>query len=373
MYLRLILFFTTLICLACQDRRMKVYEVPDEVQPFVSSFLVEAAKRGHRLVIDDLIVTYKFNIITSQVHAAGLCRKRYGHTPIIYIDTTSPNWRSSDMSREQLVFHELCHCILGRGHTSDTLLNGNAASIMKPSGETLYGSVLSEFKRSYYLDEMFDPLAEKPAWAQVTETYSKFYEVTDTIFYESFENKIFKDSLSEVIMDSIPVYDTVQYKDWPLGENSVSRRWVIDGRLELQNYIRGTYLVPFYVDIPTEKYFEIKLNIVVPGGKDGLMAFYWGGSSVRDAYAIIINSNGYVSIGQIENGVVAAKYGMPVYNDIFNEVVIRKVGSFYYFFLNGRFLDNLMFEPFPGNLFGFGVSGHPSEVWVDDILITTIE
>lgn len=352
---------------------MKVYEVPDEIQPYVSSFLLEAGKRGHRLVIDDLIVTYKFDIITTQVHAAGLCRKRFGHTPIIYIDTTSSNWRASEMTKEQLVFHELCHCILGRGHTSDTLLNGNPASIMKPSGETLYGHIMSDFKREYYLDELFNPEAERPAWAQITETYNKPYEVTDTIYYESFEDPIAIDDLAEFTEDTFPVFDSLMYKKWSLGENTVTRREIQDGRLELQSFIKGTYLIPFNIDIPTDSNFEIRVNMAVPGGIDGLMSFYWGGNNVKNAFAFIANQNGYVSIGQLENGVVSAKYGMPIYNDIYNEILIRKIGNHYYFFINGRFLDNLLFVPFSGNLFGFGVSGKPSEVWVEDILVTTIK
>lgn len=361
-------------CCSCQDRKVKVYEVPNEIQPYVSSFLAEAAKRGYRLVIDDLIVTYKFNIITSQVHAAGLCRKRHGHTPIIYIDTTSTNWRASELSKEQLVFHELCHCILGRGHTSDTLLNGNYASIMKPSGETLYGSSLSYFKRSYYIDELFDAQAEKPAWAQVTESYSKSYTVKDTIYFEDFE--YIRDSLDVIdsnVVDTLLTIDSLKYKDWVLGQNNVIRRWVLDGRLELENFQKGTFYIPFNVDIPTDENFEIRVKMVIPGGKNGQMAFYWGGSSIADAYAFISNHSGFVSIGSIRSGVVAAKNKVEIYNDDYNELLIRKVDGFYYFFFNQRFIDNLMFEPFFGNLFGFGVSGNASEIWIDDILMTTID
>lgn len=361
-----------LICCSCQNRKEKVYDVPNEVQPYVSSFLVEAAKRGHRLVIDDLIITYKFNIITSQVHAAGLCRKRHGHTPIIYIDTTSVNWRASELSKEQLVFHELCHCILGRGHKEDTLLNGNYASIMKPSGETLYGSILSNFKRSYYIDELFDPSAERPAWEQVTETYTKNYTVLDTVYFEDFE-PIPLDTLSEVPLDSLQLTDTLHYKKWSLGQNSVVRRWVIDGRLEFENYQKGSYFIPFNVDIPTDKNFEIRIHMVIPGGKSGQMAFYWGGKTVSDAFAFIINHTGYTSIGNVQNGVASAKRGVGIINDDYNELVIRKNGAYYYFFFNQQFIDNLQFVPFFGNLFGFGVSGESSEMWVDDILITTFE
>ena len=363
------LFFICFLFLSCKDRNVKVYEVPKEVQPYVSSFLAEAGKRGQRLVIDDLIVTYKFNIISSQTQAAGLCRRRYGHTPIIYIDTTSPNWKISNNSKEQLIFHELCHCILNRSHKKDTLLNGNPASIMKPSGETLYGPVLTDFKRTYYIDELFDINTEPPAWAQINEKYSTQYSTLDTLFYQNFDLSIPEDSLS----DSTQVIDSVLVKSWSIGKNSVVRRELQENRIELESYVKGSYIIPFDVNIPDSTDFEIRVNMAIPGGKNGVMAFYWGGSSVKDAYAIIINQDGFVSIGQISIGIVASKPKVEIYNDIFNEVLLRKVGNAYYLFINERFIDNFKFELLKGTLFGIGVSGQATEVWVDDILVNTIE
>ncbi|HUH74687.1 MAG TPA: hypothetical protein VLZ75_09785 [Chitinophagales bacterium] len=342
--------------------------MPKEVQPYVSLFLAEAGKRGHRLVIDDLVISYKFNLLSSKTQAAGLCRKRYGHTPMIFIDTTSANWRTSDFSREQLVFHELCHCILNRGHNNDTLLNGNPASIMKPTGETLYGSVLNEFKREYYIDEMFDKNVGSPAWAQINETYTSPYAVLDTLFFDNFTYAAAED----IDLDSLPQVDSALVKNWSLGENTVVRREITDDRLELQSYVKGSYIIPFEVNIPDNTDFEIRFNMAIPGGKDGNMTFYWGGSSVKDPFAIIINQDGFVSIGQISKGIVTSKPQVKVFNDVFNEILIRKVGNAYYLFVNGRLIDNLKFEPLNGPLFGIGVSGQSSEVWVDDILVNTI-
>lgn len=363
-----VLFFLCCFILSCKDRNVKVYDVPKEVQPFVSSFLAEAGKRGQRLVIDDLIITYKFNLISSTTHAAGLCRKRFGHTPMIFIDTTSANWKASDFSREQLIFHELCHCILNRGHNSDTLQNGNPASIMKPSGETIYGPVLNNFKREYYIDELFNSKVEAPAWAQITETYNTAYLALDTLFYENFNYS----DLEETLLDSVIRLDSVLVKKWSLGTNSVVKRDIIDDRIELESYIKGSYIIPFNVTIPDSTDFEIRINMAIPGGKDGNMAFYWGGSSVKDAFAIIINHDGLVSLGQISHGIVTSKPKVKIYNDVYNEILLRKVGNAYYLFVNGRLIDNLRFEKLNGSLMGIGVSGQTSEVWVDDVLVNTI-
>lgn len=362
--------FLCVLIVSCQNRKKKVYQVPDEIQPIVSTFIIEAYKRGHRLVIDDLIITYKYNIITSGVHAAGLCRTRFGHTPIIYIDTTTLNWRNSEMSREQLIFHELGHCILGRSHTRDTLQNGQPASLMRPTGETLYGSIMSQYKRDYYLDELFNPLIDKPSWAQVTEMYEDPFTTLDTVFYESFQ----VDSIYELYeSDSLLMVDSLFIEKWSLGENSVSRRSIKDGQLEIESFKLGTYFVPFSTELDTQSNFEIRFTSTIHSASKGSASFYWGGENVRDVFALVINKSGYVSIGQVDKGVVAAKYDVPVFLNARNEVLIRKVGGYYYFYINGYFIDKLSFVPFRGNLFGFGVSGQLSKLSIDNILVTMIE
>ena len=361
-----------LLCSCGKKRRVKVYEVPAEVQPYVSSFFVEASKRGKRLLVDDLIITYKYNIFTSQAQAAGLCRRRYGHTPIIFIDTTTANWKSSKSAREQLVFHELCHCILGRSHRKDTLSNGNFSSIMKPSGDVLYGDVLSRFKRDYYIDEMFNSEILPPIWSYVDEEYDDKY-FRDTLYYEGFETETTdSNQVMDIALDTLAIFDSVHYKDWSLGQNNIVRRWVQNGRLELETYEKGTYYIPFKFAIPTEEDFEIRVNMMIVNNKNSQMALYWGGSSSKDAFIYRINENETASIGQVGKGMASVKNNLKPNKSFYNELLIRKRGDNYYFYLNGRFVDNLEFEPFKGDLLGLGVSGQAGQLWVNDILITQL-
>ena len=359
--------------ISCKNRRLKVYEVPDEIQPYISTFLIEANKRGKHLVIDDIVIQYRSDIITKGIHAAGLCRKRFGHTPIIYLDTTTSNWKASKMAKEQLIFHELGHCILGRGHKSDTLLNGNAASIMKPTGETLYGSKMSLFKREYYLDELFDPNTDPPAWAQVTEEYNTPHVVTDTIFDFDFSSYTLSDSLMELYPDSTVTLDSSVMKQWSIGANSVTSRTIDKGHLQLESFQTGTYFIPFRVNIPADSNFEIRIKMTLPEENKGAMTFYWGGSKIQNTFGLISNQNGFVSIGPLDEGVEYGKYGMPIKQEDYNEFLIRRIGPFYYIFINGQFYNNLSFTPFNGDLFGIGVSGPPSKIWVEQITVTSID
>ncbi|MDA7502266.1 hypothetical protein N8482_03230, partial [Chitinophagales bacterium] len=131
------IFLLTLLFLAssCGKERAPVYEVPSKVQPFVDNFESEAAERNEELDIDDLVVEYMTNLMPDEVEAAGVCFFETENTgPIIHLDTTSQNWQGSDFTKEELVFHELGHCILGRGHRNTLLSAGGYASIMKAEG-----------------------------------------------------------------------------------------------------------------------------------------------------------------------------------------------------------------------------------------------
>jgi len=58
--------------------------------------------------------------------------------------------------KELIVFHELGHCFLQRGHREDALPNGACVSIMRSGIEDCLDNYTSE-TRSFYIDELFDP------------------------------------------------------------------------------------------------------------------------------------------------------------------------------------------------------------------------
>ena len=83
--------------------------------------------------------------------AIGLCLP-IPFFPIVLIDRDFWSF-ASNPEREQLLFHELGHCLLWRGHTSKTFRDGRPISIMNPV------LILSDYEymsnREYYLNELF--------------------------------------------------------------------------------------------------------------------------------------------------------------------------------------------------------------------------
>ncbi|MBS1575616.1 MAG: hypothetical protein JST09_09970 [Bacteroidetes bacterium] len=150
------------------------YDVPAEFQPVVSGFIHEAALRGDTLVINNLII--KYDSSQSNMYCA-LCNTLSSDPGIQKLITVNPKIKCYENAQEfeVLFFHELGHCILGRNHDNRLLPNGDPRSIMVEDKRDLYSPCLypiggscqdNTYKRTYYLDELFDENTAIPQWAR---------------------------------------------------------------------------------------------------------------------------------------------------------------------------------------------------------------
>lgn len=120
---------------------------------YYADFESEASRRGLDIDLVEMRISGDFEDIEGE-HIAGQCA--YGRfTPgAVTIDTEF--WRAaSGRFREMVVFHELGHCALFRGHSEETLNNGACASIMR-SGNGSCRDNYNNLTRSSYLDELFE-------------------------------------------------------------------------------------------------------------------------------------------------------------------------------------------------------------------------
>ena len=173
---RTLLISVFVFALACVKNKnfVPVYRVPPEFQPYVDTFIKEAANRGHSITITNLIMQYD---TTSEDSLCGSCNSVSSNPSIQKIININPNFLCWDnnVELETLIFHELGHCILGRNHTTARLPNGDFKSIMTPHNLMLYSPCIypiggqscdNYFKRTYYLDELFNPDTPVPAWGE---------------------------------------------------------------------------------------------------------------------------------------------------------------------------------------------------------------
>ncbi|MCC6815779.1 MAG: hypothetical protein IT267_05160 [Saprospiraceae bacterium] len=142
--LRLFIF---LVIFSCQ--KLEVFIVEDEFQFYLETFVTEGLKRNVNILQASQQINILFGTLSNSI--VGQCQKSNdNHTILIervYWD------KASYLEREQLLFHELGHCILNRHHFDESH-SGYCVSIMR-SNSWICDLVYNSTTREGYLDELF--------------------------------------------------------------------------------------------------------------------------------------------------------------------------------------------------------------------------
>lgn len=324
---------------ACKHDKMVI--IPASIQPYVDDFIQQAADRGIELSIEDLVILFEDDLEVDNISAAGLCQ-RGGGSPTIKLDTTSVNWTINLASREQLVFHELGHCVLNRPHINEKLPNENYRSIMRASGEQLYGLEYSKFKRNYYLDELFNEEASAPSW---TDGVPRYNAVTNrqVIIDETFDNN---------------------NNNWSTGTNSNTRRTISGGKYNLTILREGGYFVRNQFNFDASQDYEIEAIVtleqnafggVLWNGKPQVDTTFVGNDTMVENTTAFMNyyiGNNSITLGSFEFG-AESSIELPQ-NSTSNKVTVRKIDNQLIFYFNEMIIDNM-----DANLQNFNEIGLP--------------
>lgn len=127
--------------------------VAEELWDYFAAFEEEAAQRGESIDLRNLRLTAAIEELHPD-DVAGVCNYSSRNPNHIGIDESFWN-AAPDRWREMVVFHELGHCVLNRGHREDSFQNGLCVSIMR-SGTGNCRDAYRTTTRDYYLDELFD-------------------------------------------------------------------------------------------------------------------------------------------------------------------------------------------------------------------------
>ena len=129
--------------------------VPAALWDYFQSFEEEAQKRGLEIDLNASNITAEISEIDDS-GVAGTCSYGAYHPNHIVIDKTF--WeRAGSLYKEFVVFHELGHCSLFRGHREDAYPNGTCVSIMRSGLGDCYDNYRIS-TRSKYLDELFEEI-----------------------------------------------------------------------------------------------------------------------------------------------------------------------------------------------------------------------
>lgn len=276
-------------------------EVSPEFRPYVRLFEQEAAKRDIFFDFEESGLEILLGP-TRVDNAAGVCRGDGS------IEIEKNVWNNySDAGKEQLIFHELGHCVLSRPHRNTVLNNGEWGSIMRGSPIPENRGVAVNYsgrRKQYYVDELFDENTPFPDWVDITRQYTDDVS-TDTIL-------------------------------------------TIDESTELN--------ISKFIDVGRDFQIEFELE------NNGLSraGFSWGGLNINNSMYILVNQQRsfQYSSGFSNDGFLLNFKDVNELNSVTNLLTIRKIDDLYYFFVNKEFIYWTDFVRFNGSNFTtFAING----------------
>ena len=162
MYRSIVFLLFVIIISSCQqdltdqeDSQISGVDIDSELAPYFIIFQEEASNHGLNIDYESSNVSAEI-IQIDEGSVAGTCSTN-GHD-LRHITIDQSFWdRASPLLREMVIFHELGHCILGRGHSEDQFDNGICRSIMRSGlGDCI--DAYSATNRPYYIEELFDSI-----------------------------------------------------------------------------------------------------------------------------------------------------------------------------------------------------------------------
>lgn len=137
-----------LLLLATACGKKAVLDV-GEFAPYVSQFEDHSAEHGSPVKVTNLVI--KYGDMQNSLER-GACEIVEDETPTIVIRKDTWDKMNED-EREELLYHELGHCVLHRNHNKEVTPEGLPTSIMNPY--IIRGEIYRE-NQKYYLTELFN-------------------------------------------------------------------------------------------------------------------------------------------------------------------------------------------------------------------------
>ena len=166
---KLFLLFNIMILTSCgmvlETEEIKKYEVSEAFSRYVEQFKIYSKEIGRYQKIDDLIIKFDYSL---NYPTLGTCTESYFEkieflkrkvykTPKIDINPVTWSYMS-EAERESLIFHELGHCLLNRGHDNSEKYDLEYGSNIPNSIMHQYAisSAFYENRYDHYIKELFN-------------------------------------------------------------------------------------------------------------------------------------------------------------------------------------------------------------------------
>lgn len=333
-YSLLIILCALTILSSCKKEKER-YSVDATLDPYLQLFLEEGKKRGITLdvVNDGLIMEFT----QLQSPTIGLCT--YQDPILVQIDKDyweeTKQYENQENLRQDVVFHELAHGLLNRGHDNSYLPNLEWKTLMCGGDEVTgrdWAVNFNGYRKEYYLDELFNTRTAAPDWSQPADFQEEKGNLIAKLDLSREQESIDKDGRKHVIKNNI----------YSISSNSTENDFIpLSGDIYLTN--------DFHFEV------EMKYNDKGEAGFMGIVAMYDYNRDGRYYRAQRTESNpindgsNYVAIHPTQHGdeiyLVNSNCGLPLaeildYNlfnqSDYNKYAISRHDDELFFYLNDR-------------------------------------
>lgn len=322
------------------------YLVDEEFTQFVRQFELQSELHGKTIDLEKTGLIVEFADLKD--NQAGLCH----YEKPIRIQIDKSYWQAvsksqnADLMKEELLFHELGHGILGRSHINSTLENGDWKSVMcggDKVDDRSWNINYRGMRRKYYIDELFDENVAAPDFAGLKLK-------TDT---SGFSSKVFFN------------FDTNKPADtgWEASNKNEYNINIENQQLKFTSKINSSciLLITTSVNIQSDFIFDCDIQCQSATNKNQFgIIFGNNNNSAENLEYFCINNGQNMYMGNRK----CYSYNTEITkNEIqsnkFNNVKIIKIDNMLYYFINNSYV--YCSEPesnIQGNQFGFIVPGN---------------
>jgi hypothetical protein len=335
------------------------YTVDSEFAVYLERFQTEAAKNNKTFDLQATGLIIEFAKLKNNI--AGLTH--YEDPIRIEIDKNYwaeiSNTAGADLMKENLIFHELGHGLLGREHLNTTLENGEWKSIMCGGDKINDRSWNINYRgerKQYYLDELFKENTPEPEFS------SNLLLVDTTGFSKLIERN----------------FESVDQMIWSAVDDSDHKISLDNGRLRFQSKVDDIYLI--YVNlkdspIDINSNFAYELTLQYPAGdatnQYGIVFGPVSSDGVNDPVEYFsINNNKKMFMGNRSwYSYFTELEKQSIINAGKNKLKIFKIGTFIYYFINNTYCYSSEIEASSNlNQFGFMVPSQGT-MWIDNFIV----
>lgn len=154
------------------------------------------------------------------------------------------------------------------------------------------------------------------------------------------------------------------YNEWHIVDDEYAETSLSNGNYVFEHKIdESGYYVYYPVYIDTDTNFEIETTLYqIRGHDDRGYGLNWGMDDGNNYYTFDITDNGYYRVSKSEDGewYDLIDWTESEHIETFgwkNTLLLQKVDNLYNFYINGKFVNSIGFQPFFGNYLGY-------EIWL---------